>query len=284
MGLGFDTQSTLLTQHLPLAFLLVLLLAKLLATSASIGLGIPGGTIGPALFMGAILGNLTAGLAAALGQLDAAQAGFYALLGMGAMMGASLQAPLAALTAVVELSHNPGMIMPGMLAIILAALTSRQVFGKDSMFVTMLRANGLDYRANPVVQMLRRSGVAGVMSTSFSRQGQLLDRDKAQQLLHEGPEWLVVDRDGQPSCLLPGIAVAAHLAQAPDDDEIDLLAIPAERLELASVHLQATLQEALDILESRGAEALYVRRPIAPGIEHIYGVLTRQRIESAYRY
>ncbi|MEW7976542.1 MAG: chloride channel protein, partial [Candidatus Sedimenticola endophacoides] len=33
--------------------------------------------------------------------------GLYALLGMGAMMGASLQAPLAALTAMMELTHSP---------------------------------------------------------------------------------------------------------------------------------------------------------------------------------
>jgi hypothetical protein len=50
------------------------------------------------------------------------------------------------------------------------------------------------------------------------------------------------------------------------------------------VHLQATLQEALDILKREGAEAVYVARPIAPGINHIYGVLTRGRIESAYQY
>ena len=285
MGIGYDTQATLLTQQAPWLFLVTLLVFKLLATSTSIGLGIPGGTIGPALFMGAILGNLVGGLAAAVGVIDASDTSFYALLGMAAMMGASLQAPLAALTAVLELSHTPAIIMPGMLAIILAALTSREVFGKDSMFVTMLRANGLDYRTNPVIEMLRRSGVGGVMNRDFVRHAPQVRRDEAEHLLGgDGPEWILVDQDDQPTYLMPGIAVATYLAQSPDEEEIDLLAIPAERLELAPVHLEATLKEALDILESRSAEALYVQRPVAPGINRIYGVLTRARIESAYRY
>jgi len=284
MGLGYDTLDRLLAGQLPWAFLLVLLLLKLIATSTSVGFGIPGGTIGPALFMGAVIGNLVAGLAGLWVPIDASHASYYALLGMGAMMGASLQAPLAALTAIVELAHSPGVMMPGMLAIILAVVTTSQLFRKDSLFLGVLRANGLDYRANPVVSLLRRNGVGGAMNTNFRRQAALMTRDAAERLMAEGPEWIIIETARGPSLLMPGIAIASHLAQDPEAQEIDLLAIPAERLELAAVHLQATLQEALDILRSRGVEALYVQRPIAPGIDHIYGVLTKGRIESAYRY
>lgn len=284
MGLGYDSLADLLTQALPWTLLLILLVAKLLATATSVGLGIPGGTIGPALFMGATLGHLVGVLASALIGSDTADASFYALLGMGAMMGASLQAPLAALTAVVELTHSPGVIMPGMLTVIVAGLTSKQLFKKDSLFVTMLKANGLDYRANPVVALLRRSGVASAMNPRFARHEARLNREDAQRMLGDNPDWIIVDHDGKPAFLMPGIAVATSLSQDDGAGMIDLLEIPAERLELTAVHLQATLQEALDILKREGAEALYVTRPIAPGINHIYGVLTRGRIESAYRY
>ncbi|MBK1724264.1 chloride channel protein [Thiocystis violacea] len=284
MGLGYDTQRSLLLEQWPWTFLLVLLGAKLLATSTSVGLGIPGGTIGPALFMGAVVGSLTGALTGHFVALDAAHTSFYALLGMGAMMGASLQAPLAALTAMVELSHSPGVIMPGMLTIILAAVTCRQGFGKDSLFLTMLRANGMDYRANPVIAMLRRIGVGSAMNTNFVRKPPILGRDTAEQLMEAAPEWIVVDKNGAPAYLIPGIAIATYLSHTKDTEDVDLLGIPADRLELAPVHLQATLQEALDILKSGGADALYVQRPLAPGINHIYGVLTRGRIESAYRY
>lgn len=286
MGLGYDTLQDLLVMPQTWLFLVILLLAKLLATSISAGLGIPGGTIGPALFMGAVLGHLIGVLAVELIGLDADQVAFFALLGMGAMMGASLQAPLAALTAIVELTHSPGVIMPGMLEIILAGLISKEVFGKDSLFLTTLRANGLDYRANPVVQVLRRSAVGGVMNRSFARCPTRLARPEAERLVREGTEWIIIEapESESPTTLMPGIALASALSRDPGADALDLLAIPAERLELAPVHLQATLQEALDLMQTRGAEALYVQRPIAPGIPHIYGVLTRERIESAYRY
>ncbi len=284
MGLGYDSMRDLLTHPLPWTFLVVLLVFKLAATSTSVGLGIPGGTIGPALFMGAVIGNLTGALATAFLGIEEGQASFYALLGMGAMMGASLQAPLAALTAIVELTHSPGVIMPGMLTIVVAGLTSSQLFGKDSLFLSVLRANGLDYRANPVVELLRRSAVGSAMNTRFVRIEGTLSREEAEALAGEGPDWIIVDKDGAPAYLMPGIAVASHLSQSPDDQEIDLLEIPADRLELTPVHLQATLQEALDILRASGTDALYVQRPIAPGIHHVYGVLTRGRIESAYRY
>lgn len=284
MGLGYDSMRDLLTHPLPWTFLVVLLVFKLAATSTSVGLGIPGGTIGPALFMGAVIGNLTGALATAFLGIEEGQASFYALLGMGAMMGASLQAPLAALTAIVELTHSPGVIMPGMLTIVVAGLTSSQLFGKDSLFLSVLRANGLDYRANPVVELLRRSAVGSAMNTRFVRLEGTLSREEAEALAGEGPDWIIVDKDGAPAYLMPGIAVASHLSQSPDDQEIDLLEIPADRLELTPVHLQATLQEALDILRASGTDALYVQRPIAPGIHHVYGVLTRGRIESAYRY
>lgn len=282
MGLGYDTLASLLSGPLPWDFLVVLLLVKLLATVCSIGLGVPGGTIGPALFLGAVVGNLAAALS--LGEHGGSEASFLALLGMGAMMGASLQAPLAALTAIVELTHNPGVIMPGMLAIVLAALTTRHVFRSDSLFLGVLRAKGLDYGANPVVQLLRRSSVASVMNTRFAHCAPLLARAEAERLVSEGRDWIIIERSERPALLLPGIALATALSRKPEAEHIDLLAIPAERLELASVHLQATLQEALDILQAQGAEALRVERPIAPGIQHVYGVLTRGRIESAYRY
>ncbi|MDX1381312.1 MAG: chloride channel protein, partial [Xanthomonadales bacterium] len=56
MGIGYDSVSAALNGQFTAWFLLLLLLGKLLATSCVIGLGVPGGTIGPTLFMGAMLG------------------------------------------------------------------------------------------------------------------------------------------------------------------------------------------------------------------------------------
>jgi H+/Cl- antiporter ClcA len=284
MGIGYDSVNDALLGELGLVALALLVVGKLLATSLSVGLGIPGGMIGPSLFIGAVLGALVANLFVLAGfDVDV---GFFALLGMGAMMGASLQAPLAALTAIMELTHSPGIIMPGMVVIITASLTASELFRKESLFITMLKASGMDYSTTPVLQALRRIGVAGTMSKSCVRTEATVGQQAAQRLLQEKPAWLIIDAEKGPRMLLRAADLASYLeAQGADDDDqtIDLMEIPGKRYDLAPIHLQATLQEAQEQLNRTSAEALYVQRQTAPGINRVYGILTREMIDATYR-
>ncbi|MCW8933062.1 MAG: chloride channel protein [Gammaproteobacteria bacterium] len=297
MGIGYDSVSQTLAGDVMLSALLLLLACKLLATAASIGLGIPGGVIGPALFLGACLGGVL-GLVIRLIfpelQIDT---GFYSLLGMGAVMGASLQAPLAALTAMMELTHSPQIIMPGMITIVIANLTASELFRKKSLFISVLEANEVNVYTNPISQTLRRIGVGSVMNKTIAQVNDQMTLEKIKNTLSENPEWLLIaDKDNQYKQLMPAIELVKYVEQQCDDacDEdredseekeiIDLLEIPARRIEAASIHLQATLEEALNKLDNLELDALYVERMNTPGIMHIYGVLTREQIESAYQF
>ncbi|AKH22277.1 chloride channel protein [Sedimenticola thiotaurini] len=284
MGIGYDTVNSALLGELGISLLLMILVAKVLATVASLGLGIPGGNIGPLLFLGGCLGSLTGQIATHVFHHDTLDVGFYALLGLGAMMGATLQAPLAALTAMMELTHAPQTIMPGMLVIVVAGLTVREFFHKESLFLTLMRAIGKDYDSNPVMLALRRAGVASVMRRRFARVDRLISHDKAEALLQDEPEWLLIQGDEQPVSLMPALDLLRYLKSDAGGalNELDLLEIPGRRIDVAPIYLQATLQEALEKLNG-GAEALYVERMTAPGIRRIYGVLTREQLESAYK-
>ncbi|WP_456413582.1 chloride channel protein [Thiolapillus sp.] len=283
MGIGYDTVNATLLGSYGAAFLLLLMGAKLIATSTCVGLGVPGGMIGPALFIGATLGASMGQLAQLwMPHLDT-QVGFFAMLGMGALMGASLQAPLAALTALLELTNNPQIIMPGMLVVIIAGLTASQVFGQESLFITMLKARGLDYQQNPVLAVLRRMGVASIMDKQFVRSPRAINPETAWELLKSKPKWIVVTKDNTPAFILSGISLAGYLEVEQEQEEIDLMEIPGTRLQLAPVHLHETLQEALEKLDKGEGEALYVRHMSAPGIWRVYGILTREQIESAYQ-
>jgi len=283
MGLGYDTVNSALLGELGLGLLLSIIFFKILATAFSIGLGIPGGTIGPTLVIGASVGSLVAILADQFYPGFSSNIGFYALLGMGATMGASLQAPLAALTAILELTQNPQMVMPGMLVIVIAGLTSSELFGKGSLFLGILKASGLDFNTDPIMQALRKVGVASTMDRSFHRLGHITQREKAEKLLSQSPEWLLITKSGSPVVVMPAVDLARYLQES-DETEINLMEIPARRSQVTSIHLQATLQEALDKLENSGAETIYVEHSTAPGISHVYGIITRDHIESAYRY
>lgn len=288
MGIGYDTVDEVLRGGLTIGVLGTLLVGKLVATSVCIGLGVPGGLIGPALFAGAVLGALAAKVALLLPVVPDSQAGFFALLGMGAMMSGSLQAPLAALMAMLELTDNPEIILPGMLAVVVAGITASEVFGKRSLFVTMLQANGLDYTASPVFQALRRIGVASVMDRGFVRVERRLDVPQAREILNKAPAYLVIGSGEEPLVLMPAAALARHLessgGEAEAADAIDLMDIPAERLQTGRINLQANLEEASRIFEHDAVDALLVERVGAPGIVRIYGVLMPEMIERAYRW
>ena len=66
MGIGYDTVGLALNGSIAVLLLFLLLIGKVAATSACIGLGVPGGMIGPSLFIGAMLGALLAEIAAPL--------------------------------------------------------------------------------------------------------------------------------------------------------------------------------------------------------------------------
>ena len=282
MGIGYDTVNSAVTGELALWLLVVITFAKLFATAAGLGLGLPGGLIGPTLVIGAVAGGAMGNLVQLYWPGELASPSFYVLIGMGAMMGATLQAPLAALTALLELTANPNIILPGMLALIAAGMVSRQGFGKESVFLILLRARGLDYRHDPVMQALRRVGVAGVMDRALHSTSPNLVRAQAQEILSATPRWILVQSQAAPPGLLPAADLARYLAES-DTDDIDLAAIPAQRLEPVAVDFNASLQEALEALEQSGAEAVYIERQTAPGIRRAVGILTRAQIERSYR-
>ncbi len=138
MGVSYDTLDALLRDQVGLWMVLGLILTKTIATAVSVGARVPGGLIGPTLFIGGAIGSAFGLALAALAWGDNASPGFYATVGMAAMMGATLRAPLAALIALLELTANPNVILPGMLAIASAELTNRMFLGKESVFESLL--------------------------------------------------------------------------------------------------------------------------------------------------
>ncbi|MBD3640263.1 MAG: chloride channel protein [Marinobacter sp.] len=293
MGIGYDTVNATINGNLGFWLLLSAGAAKLLITSLSIGLGMPSGVIGPTLFMGATLGGAMGLVGAQIAPDIASSVGFYAMLGMGAMMGAVLQAPLAALMAVMELTRNPNIILPAMLIITTASLVTSEAFGKKSLFLTILKSQGLSYQNSPVIQALRRVSVGAIMDRNILRTERHLTIEEARKVLKSEPKWLIVEGSNGPTALLPAVDLARYLEDTEETaaeeelempESIDLMDIPANRRDVAPVQYQATLEEALNQFDTTNAEALYVQRHVAPMIQRVYGVVLKSDIESYYQY
>ena len=124
LGVGYDTIGALLGRDggIALTSLLGLLLVKLLATGLSSATGFVGGGFAPALFLGAVLGNVYGQLLGEAGlQLPVAEPPAYAMVGMAAVLAGSARAPLTALLLLFELTHDIRIVLPLMAAAGLSA-------------------------------------------------------------------------------------------------------------------------------------------------------------------
>ncbi|MBW4516479.1 MAG: chloride channel protein [Timaviella obliquedivisa GSE-PSE-MK23-08B] len=121
LGVGYETVESMLQDvQFPLQLVIALLAVKLVMTALSFGSGFVGGVFAPALFLGASLGSIYAKvLAIALPMLHNAMASppAYAMVGMAAVLAASVRAPLTAILLLFELTHDYRIVLPLMAAV-----------------------------------------------------------------------------------------------------------------------------------------------------------------------
>ncbi|MCA9679354.1 MAG: chloride channel protein, partial [Myxococcales bacterium] len=141
-GVGYATVLDVLTGDAgPVAVLLVLFVAKLVATSLTLGSGASGGIFSPSLFMGATLGG-AAGLVlhAAVPGLDVAPAAF-ALAGMAGLVAATTGAALTAIVMIFEMTLDYAVVLP-MTVTVAVAYGLRRLLLADSIYTMKLTRRG----------------------------------------------------------------------------------------------------------------------------------------------
>ena len=143
-GNGYEPLNQILDRQLATTTVLVLLAAKIVATSASVASGVPGGIFTPMLLVGAAFGSLWAQFMTAVWPASAPDAGVYALVGIAATTAASIHAPLTAAVLVFELSGDYAIVLPLILATAVATAVSRAM-GGESVYATELRRRGLGW-------------------------------------------------------------------------------------------------------------------------------------------
>lgn len=124
-GNGYSVVGTILHGQLAGVFLLEVLIAKVLATSATVGSRAVGGVFTPTLFIGCAIGALFGGLLhAGLPHVTSVPAA-YALIGMGGFLAATTHAPLTSILIVFEMTADYDIVLPLMLACVVAHFTAK---------------------------------------------------------------------------------------------------------------------------------------------------------------
>jgi len=282
MGVGYDTVNAAMAGELALLTLAAVVILKCISSAAAVGLGLPVGVIGPTFVIGAAVGGLMGMLGSAVHDGLTASTGFYVMLGMAAMMAAVLQAPLAALMAVLELTANPNIILPAMLIIVVATMMTAVPLKQRSVFLSTLSTLGLDYPPNPVRAHLQRAGVSSIMNRSFVRLPGVCSRDQARQALTARPRWIVVESEKSGARAVLG---AGDLKAFLDDSnaeagDVRLMEIPARRRDVAEIDYLATIDEAQRALDSPEVEALCVCRTSGPMLAPLRGVIIQDDIDN----
>ena len=162
-GVGYPVLEGAIDGRYAAAFLIALLVGKIVATSLTLSIGGSGGVFAPSLFMGAMLGS-----AFGLGVHDlipsaTASAGAYGLVGMGAVFAATGRAPITAVIIVFELTGDYSIILPLMLAVVIATAISRRL-SDDSIYTLKLRRRGIDIERPPASAALRGLRIADAMT------------------------------------------------------------------------------------------------------------------------
>lgn len=229
-------------------FLIALLVAKILMTIIALGLGIPGGVVGPILVIGAISGVAASGVMSGV-YASPQLAADMALMGMAGFMAATLNAPLAALLAVVELSNQIEVIAPAMVVISTACVFSGQFFKNRSVFVMQLEVQKLLYRQPPIEKSLQRIGVLGIMQNHYSI---LPNADERQLISHYNAS------DGQQLIITKTTDVKPkyiwHQARVSEDNVVSAF----DQHVLIPISSRATLSEAYSVLKDLRKGGVYV--------------------------
>jgi chloride channel protein, CIC family len=114
LGVGYDVIGGLLQTDMSIRIILGVLLVKSTIWAFSLGSGTSGGVLAPLLMMGAALGSLEARF------LPWEGVGFWPLISMAAILGGAMRVPITAVVFAIELTHDVSVMMPMLIAVIVA--------------------------------------------------------------------------------------------------------------------------------------------------------------------
>lgn len=248
MGTDVSAINFSLSHQWQIQLLLGLLLTKILMTIFALGLGIPGGIIGPILGIGAIAGAC-ASVAVMHFVPGAHLTSDFALMGMAGFMAATLNAPLAALLAVVELSRQIDIMLPAMIVITASCIASGQFCKNKSIFVMQLNILNLSYRNAPIEKSLQKIGVLAMMKDIH-----LVDYENAQAFtLTDGK-----DENHSTQVVTEAILPGEMIKKAANNQYYWLDQNTGLDHKLLPLDHQATLAEAYEMLHEQRCGGVYI--------------------------
>ncbi|HEY8546000.1 MAG TPA: chloride channel protein [Acidimicrobiales bacterium] len=280
LGVGYDAIDDVLNARLAVGTAAALALGKLLAWWLALGSGTSGGTLAPILLISSAFGTVVgAGLNEVLPGPDVSL-GAFAIVAMAATFGAATQASFTAIVFVFELTRDYDVILPLMLATVLADLVYAAV-NDDSLMTEKLRRRGLQVARHYGADPFAHTRVADIMTAAVdtlpaqvtvgaARQRFATGRHGAYPLVDDGRLAGIVTR-GDLLRLDGPTDAPAGAAEGPGGVGDGALLLDHVSRQVVTVRPTASAQEALRAMVEEGIEHV----PVVDDDHRLVGIVTR---------
>ncbi|MGD8460819.1 MAG: chloride channel protein, partial [Desulfobacterales bacterium] len=279
LGVGYGAIDMALAQQMAWWLLLILVPIKILATSITIGSGGSGGIFAPSLFLGAMAGGFFGVVVNQLFPTITASPGAYSIVGMGAVVSATTHGPLAAILILFEMTGTYKIILPLMLACIIATIASGR-FSRESIYTLKLMRRGVDIKEGKEVNVLKSLFVKDVMTPQVETINEALPLGKMAQLISKSKfnSFPVINDQKQ----LIGIVSFNDYNEAIFDEHLKDLVVAKDlaSTDLVTVSLDENLYAALEKISLKDFAVLPVVSAQDPS--RLEGVISRRDIIGAY--
>jgi len=276
LGVGYGFVGDALNGNMAFKMMLVLVVLKLFAVTASYASGNAGGIFGPSLFIGAMLGGAVGTVAHHLFPAYTATPGAYALVGMGAVFAGIVRAPMTSVLMIFEMTQDYAVIVPLMIANLVSLFIASRL-QHEPIYEALAVQDGIHL---PTAETRRRSGrhqvVEIMQSASLLLPSEITVRE-AWERVHssESRAWVVTDRRG-----VVGVINSSRLEQELAEGEDKELGRLVDPLAFPHVHPDQGLDLAL---ERMGANQIEILPVVSRADVHkLEGIVTLAEVLDAY--
>jgi len=280
MGVGYNSINLALKGDMLWYIALILIFAKILATSITLGSGGSGGIFAPSLFMGAMLGYFFGSFVHTYFPNISAPANAYALVAMGGLVAGTTRAPITAIIIVFELTSDYRIILPLMITCIISTIISSKL-SRESIYTLKLLLKNINIKEGTESNIIEGIPVDEIYSKKFDT---INATDNFSKVINtiikcKSPEYPVIDPKGKIVGMLSLNDIKGYLYEK-DVLKNVLIANDIAQTDYDFVTPDDTCADALDRISKLNQEGVPVvnnRRD-----KKIIGMLWRKDIQDAY--
>ena len=279
LGNGYEAMEQALTGQIFFGLAFLLIFMKIICTSITLGSGGMGGVFAPSLFIGAMLGTAYGSGVHFFFPTLSASAETYSVVGMGAVAGAVMQAPLTNILMLFELTNDYTLILP-IMATCIAASYTYQKFSKQSIYVQNLLNKGINIRHGREASIMNSIKVLDVMSTDITTIAQETPFRKILETISYSKNFYfpVLDKEGD----MTGILSFSDIREVIFEEQLGDLLVAGELANnnVVSLTPQQNLNEAMEIFSQLDVDQLPVVR--SEDKLKVIGILSRSEMMASY--